>query len=241
MTPAGLALAAGAANLAGALVVVGAARSGARTIEGAIAFGAGFMLSVVLLGVLPEAFASGPGAAPWVLGGYLAVHLAQHVLTPHFHFGEETHHVTPRRGRIGADRADAAHLLRRRRDRQRTCWCRRALGVLLFLAVFLHKLPEGVTIASLMLAGGPVEGARAVGLALVPAAATVLGALLTERLAPLQQHGLALSAGVTLYVAGSNLVPEFQAKRGWAPPLAFFGGALSLPRSNWLLEPVSRS
>ena len=40
---------------------------------------------------------------------------------------------------------------------------------------------------------------------------------------------------MTLYVAGSNLIPEFQAKRGWAPPLAFFGGVLAFLGSNWLL------
>ena len=158
VTPMVLALAAGAANLAGALVVVRGSRRGARTIEGAIAFGAGFMVSVVMLSMLPEAFASGPGAAPWVLGGFLAVHLAQHVLTPHFHFGEETHHVTPGAGAsavIGLSLhtffdgvAIASGLL-----------VSPGLGALLFLAVFLHKLPEGLTVASLVLASGQVEGA----------------------------------------------------------------------------------
>jgi hypothetical protein len=30
---------------------------------------------------------------------------------------------------------------------------------------------------------------------------------------------------VTLYVAASNLVPEFQGKPGWKLPAAFFAGA----------------
>jgi hypothetical protein len=67
------------------------------------------------------------------------------------------------------------------------------------------------------------------------AAATVLGALVTVGSSRLQQQGLAVSAGVTLYVAGSSLIPEFQSKRGWAPPLAFFGGVLAFLGSNWLL------
>ena len=54
----------------------------------------------------------------------------------------------------------------------------------------------------------------------------MLGVVLTEVSAPAAPtHGLALSAGVTLYVAASNLVPEFQAQRGWQMPVAFFGGA----------------
>jgi hypothetical protein len=33
---------------------------------------------------------------------------------------------------------------------------------------------------------------------------------------------------MTLYVAGSNLIPEFQSKKGWGRPLAFFAGAITL-------------
>jgi len=73
-------------------------------------------------------------------------------------------------------------------------------------------------------AGGQSRS-RAVGGAVVLGTATILGVLLTEQVASLARHGLALSAGVTLYVAASNLVPEFQAKRGWLTAAAFFGGA----------------
>jgi hypothetical protein len=33
-----------------------------------------------------------------------------------------------------------------------------------------------------------------------------------------------LAAGVTLYVGASNLVPEFQGKKGWNLPVSFFLG-----------------
>src|SRR5207247_9365104 len=88
------------------------------------------------------------------------------------------------------------------------------LGRLMFIASFLHKLPEGVTIARLTLAGGRTGG-QAVGFAGLLGVATVAGVVLTDRVAFLVTHGLALAAGVTLYVAASNLVPEFQGKRGW--------------------------
>jgi ZIP family zinc transporter/zinc and cadmium transporter len=113
------------------------------------------------------------------------------------------------------------------------------LGVLLFLAVLLHKLPEGVTIASLVVAGG--QGRRqALGASAILGGATVLGVLLTEQVAPLAQHGLALSAGVTLYVAASDLVPEFQGKRGGRVAAAFFGGALVFFLADRLLEGLVR-
>ena len=109
------------------------------------------------------------------------------------------------------------------------------LGILLFLAVLLHKLPEGVTIASVMVAGGQSRG-RALAAATVLGIATVLGVVLTEQVGPLARHGLALSAGVTLYVAASNLVPHFQARRGWVTALAFFGGAAAFFAAERLLE-----
>jgi ZIP family zinc transporter/zinc and cadmium transporter len=43
-------------------------------------------------------------------------------------------------------------------------------------------------------------------------------------LSGLSTLGLALSAGVTLYVAASNLVPEFQSKPGLRMPISFFAG-----------------
>ena len=92
------ALVAALGNLAGGWAVVRHERKSLVAIEMALAFGAGFMLSVALLEVAPEAIARDPGAPLYILLGYLAVHLAQHVLVPHFHFGEETHSISPRQG-----------------------------------------------------------------------------------------------------------------------------------------------
>jgi zinc and cadmium transporter len=175
-----------------------------------------------------------PDAAIFVLLGYLAVHLAQHVVTPHFHFGEETHRVSASAG-MSALLGLSLHTFFDGVAIASGFLVSGQLGVLLFLAVLLHKLPEGVTIASVMVAGGQSRG-RALGGAVALGAATVLGVLLTEQVAPLARHGLAISAGVTLYVAASNLVPEFQAKRGGFTAAAFFGGALAFFAAERLLR-----
>ena len=235
LSPLAFGVGAALGNLAGALAVVRHARRGLVFIETCLAFGAGFMVSLVLVGVLPEVFVSSHGpttAGLLVLAGYLGVHVAQHVITPHFHFGEETHEVSLAAGRsalVGLTLhaffdgvAIASGFL--------VSWY---LGVLFFLAVVAHKLPEGVTIASLMLKAG---GSRrsAVGAALILGGATVLGVLLTELVAPLAEYGLALAAGVMLYVAASDLVPEFQARRGVRMTAAFLGGAAALVALGWL-------
>jgi ZIP family zinc transporter/zinc and cadmium transporter len=234
VNPIGFAVAAALGNVVGALAVVRHERRSLRFIDACLAFGAGFMLAVAVLGVLPEVLRDSAGAAIYVLLGYLAVHLAQHVLTPHFHFGEETHRVSPSAG-ISALLGLTLHTFFDGVAIASGFLISGQLGVLLFLAVLVHKLPEGVTIASVMVAGGQSRG-RAVGGAVVLGAATVLGVVLTDQLAPLARHGLAISAGVTLYVAASNLVPEFQAKRGGLTAIAFFGGALAFFVAERLLQ-----
>jgi zinc and cadmium transporter len=57
-----------------------------------VALGAGFMLATALVEMVPESInLRGPYAGFLILGGYLLVHFFEHTVTPHFHFGEETH------------------------------------------------------------------------------------------------------------------------------------------------------
>jgi zinc and cadmium transporter len=211
------------ANVAGALAVAGRARRGMQLLDALIAVAAGFMISVALTQLIPEALSRGGSSAPVVmLVGYLAVHFTQHTLTSHFHFGEETHSVTTAIS-VSALAGLLMHTFVDGVAIAAGFTVGRELGLLVFIAVVLHKLPEGLAIASLFLAAGQpprvaVAAAGALGLT------TLLGVLATDFVRPLADHGLPLAAGVTLYVAASNLVPEFQAKRGWSLALYFFGG-----------------
>jgi len=232
------ALVAAAGNVLGALAVTRRAVRELRVIELLVAFGAGFMLAVAIVELLPAALPrSGTMGPALVLVGYLAVHLTQHTVTPHFHFGEETHSVSS----VAGTSALVGLLLHTFFDGVAIASAflvRPELGIMVFIAIFLHKLPEGVTISSLMLAGGR-SGGRAVGAAALLGVATLLGVVLTEQMGFLVQHGLALSAGVTIYVAASNLVPEFQGKRGWKLPAAFFAGAAVFFFTKVILDSAS--
>src|SRR5207302_688278 len=97
-------------------------------------------------------------------------------------------------------------------------------GALVFVAVILHKVPEGLAISSLFLAAGQGRR-RAILAAAALGAATIAGVALTDQVSALREHGLALAAGVTLYVGMSNLVPEFRARieRGNVSSMVFWG------------------
>src|SRR5256714_14822522 len=214
---------AASANVVGAAAVVSHSRWSVRALENMVALSAGFMVSVALLDLMPDAVVThGVRAAPVILIGYLLVHLTQHTLAPHFHFGEEVHHVT----KMVSFSALAGLILHTFVDGVAIAsgfGVSEALGLLVFLAILLHKLPEGLAISSLFLASGESRRA-ALGASGALAVSSLIGALLTQEVPLLEQYGLPLAAGVTLYVGASNLVPEFQGKREWRLPISFFLG-----------------
>jgi ZIP family zinc transporter/zinc and cadmium transporter len=215
---------AAAANVLGAVAVTARSRWSVRSLETMIALSAGFMISVAVADVLPEAIERGGRRAATVATlGFLLVHLTQHTFARHFHFGEETHHVTP----LVSASALVGLLLHTFVDGVAIASgfaADRHLGLLLSSAILLHKLPEGLAISSLFLASGAGRG-RALAAASMLGLATLAGVGVAA-VTPLQgAMGLALSAGVTLYVAAANLVPEVQGKQGWRLPIAFFLGS----------------
>jgi zinc and cadmium transporter len=227
LTPLWYALLASIANVLGAAFVVSGPVRRPRLLDALLAFSAAFLIGVALLDLLPQALATSGVSAAWiVLAGYVLVHFTQHVLVPHFHFGEEVHAVTARVS-ISALVGLLLHTFVDGMAIASGYQVSPRLGALVAVAIGLHKVPEGVAIASLFLkAGWSSRAALAAALAL--GAATVVGTLLTLTTGALQTVGLALAAGVTLYVGASNLVPEFQAKRDPLLPAAFLFGLLVL-------------
>jgi zinc transporter ZupT len=216
---------AGAATIAGGVVIITGWRGGRRVQRLLIGFGAGYMLAVAFMAMLPHAFEGGPSAAVAALLGYLLIHLTQHVFTPHFHFGEETHHEEMLGRWVGVS-ALLGLLLHTFFDGVAIAsgfGVSHALGMLVFTAIVLHKVPEGVTLASIMLASGNSRRA-ALAAVVVLGVVTVLGVVAARFVGPLERHGLALSGGVAIYVAASNLIPELQQERGWRPALPVFLG-----------------
>ena len=185
------------------------------------------MTSTWMVEMVPESLAlRGKSAAVLILAGYLVIHFFEHTVTPHFHFGEETHQDEFMHSHKGYSVligliihtffdgiAIASGFL-----------VSNVLGWIIFLAIFLHKIPEGFTVSSVMLASGRSRGA-AWGASAILGAATVAGVL---TMALFRQHvnsGLPLAAGVTIYVAASDLIPEVNKEPGPRMALLVFVGA----------------
>jgi zinc transporter ZupT len=222
-----LGLVAGLADYLGGFLLVRRSPS-ARALRYFVALGAGFMLAAAVLEMVPEGLNLNPRWAPLlILLGYCGVHLLEHTLVPHFHFGEETHHheFLSARTSYSVLLGLATHTFFDGVAIGSGFVLSHWLGVVLFLAVFLHKIPEGFTIASVMLAGG--RGRRAaLNSALFLGAMTVLGVLVINLQPSWVRAGLPLSAGVTIYVAATDLVPEVNREPGIRMALVFFAGVV---------------
>jgi len=211
------------ANVAGAAAVLSRREWSVRSLEFVLAFSAGFLIAVSLGDLVPEAITTGGSGASWtILIGFVLVHLTQHVFVRHFHFGAETHHVESSVG-VSALIGLTLHTFVDGVAIATSFAVTTHLGMLVFVAIVLHKLPEGFAISSLFLAAGGTRRA-AMGAASALGVATLLGGFAPQMSSALATHGLALSAGVTLYVGASNLIPEFQGKRGWHHNAFFFAG-----------------
>jgi ZIP family zinc transporter/zinc and cadmium transporter len=213
------------ADYAGAVLLVRRSPS-ARALRYFVALGAGFMLGAAVLEMVPESLALSPRWAPLlVLLGYCGVHLLEHTLVPHFHFGEETHHheFLSARTSYSVLLGLGAHTFFDGIAIGSGFVISHWLGWVIFFAVFLHKLPEGFTVASVMLAGGRGRS-TALNSAIFLGATTLAGVLVINLQPSWVRTGLPLSAGVTIYVAATDLVPEVNREPGIRMALVFFAG-----------------
>jgi ZIP family zinc transporter/zinc and cadmium transporter len=195
-----------------------------------VALGAGFMLATTLGEMVPESLElRGRSAGLLILIGYLIAHFFEHTLSPHFHFGEETHSeefVDRHKGYsvlVGLMTHAFFDGIAIASGFIVSSW----LGWVIFVAIFLHKLPEGFTVSSVMLASG--SSRKAAWMASVLLGAATLAGVLTM---VLTQHavsvGLPIAAGVTIYVAASDLIPEVNKEPGVKMALVVFLGVGAL-------------
>ena len=227
---------AGAANVLGGLILFppGIHKNYKKFLKYSLGLGAGFMLSVVFIDVLPEVIGLWQNKESvfngerliypmvLILIGYLLTQFFEHTIAPHFHLGEEMHadHLIPTKSAYTAIGGLLIHTFFDGVSIAAAAQVDFKVGILVFLAIFLHKFPEGFTIASMILAAGKERKEVLIGTTLV-GLTTLLGVLLYYFIGASigfsVAYALPLASGVTLYVAASDLIPELNHHGGKNP------------------------
>lgn len=229
-----------------------------RFLKYLLALGAGFMLAVTFLEILPKVIGlwqrDGADLAEsltmpmlLMLGGYLITQFFEHTIAPHFHLGGEMHcdeHDHELISTRSAYTAVAGLLIHTFFDGVSIAAASQIdlkVGALVFLAVFLHKFPEGFTIGSMVMASG--KGFRQVMIATtLVGLTTLIGVfvffLIGSGASNAVAYALPIAGGVTLYVAASDLVPEVNHHAGKNPlvSISVFAGVALFFATQQLLH-----
>lgn len=252
-------LIAASANVLGGLILfpVGVHKKYKNILKYILALGAGFMLAVSFIDVLPEVVeiwlkkeTSATAEAlivPMILllFGYLLTQFFEHTIAPHFHLGEEVHsdHLISTSSAYTAIGGLLIHTFFDGVSIAAAAQVDYRVGILVFIAVFLHKFPEGFTIASMILAAGKGRKEVLIATSLI-GLTTVFGVLLFYFVGTAVgftvAYALPIACGVTIYVAASDLIPEVNHHGGKRPlvSLSVFAGAALFFLLHYILHSV---
>jgi len=220
----GFALVAAMANVIGGLIVV-SNKWARKSLRYFIALGSGFMLGTIFFEMFPESIALSQSAPVLVLLGYLIVHVFEHTFASHLHFGEEIHHdelVNPVVG-ISALVGMLVHTFFDGVAIGAGFLVSEGVGVLIFLAVLLHKIPDGFTISSIAITSGH-SSKNALLAAVFLGVSTLFGVLAVHTIGGSVSYALPISTGSTLYVAATDLMPEVNREKGVKMAFVVFAG-----------------
>ena len=232
-------LTASVAVLAGGWIISSRASIRHAVLNVLVSLGAGFLLAATIGEVIPRSIGLNTAAPAIILAGYLFVHLVEHTISTHFHFGEETHpeQVLDARKAYSALGGLVLHSFFDGALIGAALWISLRLGILMFIAIILHKIPEGFTAASIMRVSG--RGTRAVTSATLAIGGSTLAGVLSIGFSQGFAHNaLPFSAGVTLYVAASDLIPEVNKESGVAVSVGVFLGVVLFFLSESILSVV---
>jgi zinc transporter ZupT len=235
-------LMAAAAEVLGGVLVVLRKDWPKKVQEYLIALSAGFLLALVFFELIPESLhLLGTTAPLYIVIGFGLLHFFEHTIVGHLHFGEETHAdvmVSPAAS-ISAFTGLFIHAFFDGISISAGMQYDFLIGLLVFFAILLHKLPEGLTIASIMLAANQPRRTALIASLLI-GVATMLGIVAIFLVANVDARAVgiafAFSAGAATYVGASDLIPEINRSGNRITPLIVFGGMLLFYCSQFLLR-----
>jgi zinc transporter ZupT len=238
----GFGLTAALANIIGGYWLTSRRRISHSLLARLVGLGAGFMLAAVFLEVVPAAIQikrwQDQPEIPMglILVGYLLLQFFEHTVVPHFHLGEETHPDALLDGRVtvAAVSGLAMHTFFDGVSIAAGFLVDFRLGLLVFIAIVLHKIPDGVTVASIVLASGRSKRLAQYATLFV-GGTTLAGVVAVALMQGSVDYALPVSAGVTLYIAASDLIPEVN-KEGMFISFVVFAGVALFYLTDMMIE-----
>lgn len=235
-------LVAALSEVAGAFLVINRKEWPHRVYEYLIALSAGFLLALVFLKLVPESLILlGPIASVYILLGFAILHFFEHTLVGHLHFGEETHAdvMVSKVASMSAFSGLIVHAFFDGFSISAGMSYDFYIGLLVFTAVLLHKLPEGLTIATVMLAAKQSRRNALLASATI-GASTIVGVIVVFLLKAVETEvvgiAFALSGGIAAYVGATDLIPEINKSQKRVTPLLVLGGMVAFYLSDLLID-----
>jgi len=221
-----LGIVAAIASLFGSLIVIGKRKITKNFLFYFIAIGAGFILAASLFDMIPESLKISSDAVLYIVLGFFLIHFFEHIVSSHFHFGEEIH-------KEAIDKTTAwsillaltIHTFLDGVSISAGFNVNPLLGLTIFGAVILHKIPDGFTVASVMLVSGR-EKLGVLAASLILSISTIAGSIWAATFTSYTPILLPLSAGAFLHIAATDLIPEIVKQRKLTLSLVIFAGAL---------------
>jgi len=205
-----------------------------------ISIGAGFILGVVMFERIPAVISSHlPQGMIFVVGGFITLLIIENFFASHAHNNNPMYNPHGSHTLMGSLRGDESLISNHASFAALTGLLIHTfldgaaivagflisfkVGVILFLAVMLHKIPEGLSMGSIMLASGKsrivaLQSAAALGIATIaggaiPSIVHHHATTHTYASTPIIEAFLALATGTFLYIATVNLIPTTNESR----------------------------
>ena len=248
-----LAAAAGAADFLGALLALAPLQFSGHALLYMLGMSAGYLLTWSISNLIPLLVQHDPHLVSWSLAGYFGLYILENLFASHAHPSEEgnihSHALVDSWGNHTAVISRTA------------CWVAVAgllihaffdgagivssflihpnIGALVFIAVLIHKIPEGSSLTSILAAAK-----KSASIIIATAAATMLVTILGGIAAfwigaanPTWSYPLlALSAGTFFFIGASNLIPATQKGESKGTVLAVLAGVFASYGVQWLLQ-----
>lgn len=247
-----LAVAAGAAEFLGAVLALAPLRFSHRAILYLFGMSGGYMLTWAVADLMPMLVQRDPGLVVWVLVSYFGLYVIENLFASHAHpvpAGDLHAHALvdswgPHAARISPAAAAAAilglflHAFLDGAAIVASFAIHPSVGALVFVAVMIHKVPEGSSVTSVL--GAARQSPRVMATAVGSALTTVFGGVVAGVLGTVDARWayplLALSAGTFLFIGASNLIPATQKGESRASVLAVITGAAAFGVVSGLLH-----